>query len=86
MTGSASDRDEEQTQETVPLELLPVHQGLEEDGSSWRATLPLAENLLRWVAVCPPNNARPTTRDVRPAIPASVSPAPQRRHRHRHAP
>ena len=44
MTGSAADHDEQHTLETVPLELLPVHQGLEEDGSSWRADAATAAN------------------------------------------
>ena len=61
MTCSGSEHDEERTLETVPLELLPLHQGLEEDGSSWRATLPLADALLRRVADRAPMNAHPVS-------------------------
>jgi hypothetical protein len=58
MSCSGSDRDGkgmvENLLETMPLELLPLHQGLEEDGSSWRATLPLPDDLLRRVRIQPP--------------------------------
>ncbi len=84
MTGSAADHDEEQTVETVPLELLPLHQGLEEDGSSWRATLPLAESLLRRVAVFPTPTTAHIAIDFHPNLPASTPPAPHKHHRHRH--
>lgn len=84
MTGSAADHDEEQTLETVPLELLPLHQGLEEDGSSWRAALPLAEGLLRRVAVFPTHTTASLAIDFHPGIPGSSPPAPRKRHRHWH--
>ncbi|HKT38410.1 MAG TPA: hypothetical protein VJR48_08550 [Ktedonobacterales bacterium] len=84
MTGSAADHDEQHTLETVPLELLPVHQGLEEDGSSWRATLPLAENLLRRVAAFPIPSSACLASDSRPGSAASAPPAPHLRPRHRH--
>ncbi|HET8909774.1 MAG TPA: hypothetical protein VFN11_22695 [Ktedonobacterales bacterium] len=60
MSCSGSDHDDkgmvETLLETMPLELLPLHQGLEEDGSSWRATLPLPDDLLRRVRIQPPVN------------------------------
>jgi hypothetical protein len=49
MSCSAGGRDDDRAPETMPLELLPLHRGLEEDGSSWRAALPRPENLLRRV-------------------------------------
>jgi hypothetical protein len=94
MTSSASDHDEELKLETVPLELLPLHQGLEEDGSSWRAALPRADNLLRRVAVSPLRDgqrdshivaldAPPISLNV-PTLPvASVLPPPTPRQRRR---
>ncbi len=81
MTGSAADHDEEQALETVPLELLPLHQGLEEDGSSWRATLPLAEGLLRRVAVFPTHTTASIANDFHRDIPAPAPTAPHKRHR-----
>jgi hypothetical protein len=84
MTGSAADHDEQHTLETVPLELLPVHQGLEEDGSSWRAALPLADGLLRRVAAFPIQSSTCLASDSRPDSAASVPPAPHLRPRHRH--
>jgi hypothetical protein len=84
MTGSAADHDEQHALETVPLELLPVHQGLEEDGSSWRATLPLAENLLRRVAVFPTHTTACLARDSHPDSLVSAPPAPHQCPRHRH--
>lgn len=51
MSCSGSDHDEEGTLEAMPLELLHVHQGLEQDGCCWRATLPLPDKLLRRVVV-----------------------------------
>lgn len=60
MSCSGSDHDDkgmvETLLETMPLELVPLHQGLEEDGSSWRATLPLPDDLLRRVRIQPPVN------------------------------
>lgn len=79
MTRSASNYDEMSTQEAMPLDLLPLHQGLEEDGYSWRAMLPLPDNLLRRVAGCPPRAAAPTYAfgiDFSPVCPFSA-----RRHR-----
>lgn len=60
MSYSAADHDEAKTLEAVPLELLPLHQGLEEDGNSWRATLPRPDNLLRRVAVTPQHEPQHT--------------------------
>lgn len=97
MRSSASNHDDEQTLETVPLDLLPLHQGLEEDGSSWRAALPRADNLLRRVAVSPlrggqrdshivTTEAQPVSLKlpIMPVSPVSpVSPQPTSRQRRR---
>ncbi len=84
MANSANDPCEDQAREIVPSDLLFVHEGLEEDGESWRAALPLAESLLRRVAVFPTPTAACIAIDVHPSIPASAPPAPQKRHHHRH--
>ena len=84
MANSANGPCEDQTREIVPSDLLFVHQGLEEDGSSWRAALPLADGLLRRVAVLPTHTTPYLATDARSAIPASAPSEPQKRHRHRH--
>jgi hypothetical protein len=84
MMCSASDHDEERTLETVPVELLPLHQGLEEDGNCWRATLPLADNLLRRVAAPLPLHIQRAASALPPVLRASALSAPQKRCRHRH--
>ena len=77
MSYSAADHDEAKTLETVPLELLPLHQGLEEDGSSWRATLPRPDNLLRRVVVAPQNEPQhiDSAEPIRPSGASSASSA-----------
>ncbi|HEY7339817.1 MAG TPA: hypothetical protein VH591_02955 [Ktedonobacterales bacterium] len=84
MANSANGPCEDQTREIVPSDLLLVHQGLEEDGSSWRATLPLADNLLRRVADFPTQTIASLARDVHSDISVSAPPAPHRRPHHRH--
>ena len=64
MANSANGPCEDQTREIVPSDLLFVHEGLEEDGESWRAALPLAENLLRRVAVFPTHTSASTAIDA----------------------
>ena len=58
MTNSASDQHDDMVLEPVPTDLLPIHQRLEDDGGSWRASLPPLDQLLRRV------KARPS-RDIR---------------------
>ncbi|HEX5440343.1 MAG TPA: hypothetical protein VFW76_05630 [Ktedonobacterales bacterium] len=87
MANSANGPCEDQAREIVPSELLFVHEGLEEDGESWRATLPLADNLLRRVVIFPtpmptPATASPAS-DIHLDVSASAPPAPQKHHRHR---
>ena len=84
MANSANGPCEDQMCEIVPSDLLFVHEGLEEDGESWRATLPLAESLLRRVAVFPAHKAARITTDFRLDVPSSAPPAPHKRHRHRY--
>jgi hypothetical protein len=84
MATSADGSCEDQTREIVPSDLLFVHEGLEEDGESWRATLPLAENLLRRVAVFPAYAAARIATDFRLDVPSSAPPAPHKHHHHRH--
>ena len=84
MATSANGSCEDQTREIVPSDLLFVHEGLEEDGESWRATLPLTENLLRRVAVFPAHSAARITTDFRLDAPSSAPPAPHKHHHHRH--
>ena len=78
MSYSAADHDEAKTLEAVPLELLPLHQGLEEDGSSWRATLPRPDNLLRRVAGAPQNEPQHTdsAEPIRPSGAMSATSTP----------
>ena len=40
MASSADGSYQDQAREIVPSDLLFVHEGLEEDGESWRAALP----------------------------------------------
>src|SRR6185437_8218148 len=80
MANSAHGPCEDQTREIVPSDLLFVHQGLEEDGSSWRAALPLADDLLRRVAVFPAHTTPRLASDFRPNIPALPTPAPSESH------
>lgn len=51
MEDSPTHHDEQRAREReiVPSELLPVLEGLEEDGETWRAALPRTDNLLRRV-------------------------------------
>src|SRR6476661_1320357 len=84
MANSADGSCEDQTREIVPSDLLFVHEGLEEDGESWRATLPLTENLLRRVAVFPTPTTACLTTDFHLDVPSSAPPAPHKRHHHRH--
>lgn len=49
MANSAAKYSEHWAREIVPSELLPLHEGLEEDGESWRAALPRTDNLIRRV-------------------------------------
>ncbi len=84
MANSANGPCEDQTREIVPSDLLFVHEGLEEDGESWRAALPLAENLLRRVAVFPTHTSASTAIDSRRDILTSAPPAPQKHPHHRH--
>ena len=83
MANSADGSCEDQTREIVPSDLLFVHEGLEEDGESWRATLPLTENLLRRVAVFPTPTTACLTTDFHLDVPSSAPPAPYKRHHHR---
>ncbi len=73
MTDSPSHHDEERTLETVPLELLPLHQGLQEDGSNWRATLPQPDRLLRRMRTYPPGPADSVGTHAQPDQPTSSS-------------
>lgn len=84
MANSANGPCEDQAREIVPSDLLFVHEGLEEDGESWRAALPLAESLLRRVAAFPTNTTPYLALDVHPNIPSSAPPGPHKRHRERH--
>ncbi|HEY1389193.1 MAG TPA: hypothetical protein VGF38_11670 [Ktedonobacterales bacterium] len=84
MVNSANGPCEDHAREIVPSDLLFVHEGLEEDGESWRATLPLADNLLRRVVVLPTPPTAYLASDIHLDFPASAPPAPQKRHRHRH--
>lgn len=84
MANSADGPGDDQSREIVPSELLLVHEGLEEDGESWRATLPLAENLLRRVTVFPTCIATRITTDFHLDLTASALRAPHKRHRDRH--
>lgn len=85
MASSADGSCEDQAREIVPSDLLFVHEGLEEDGESWRATLPLTENLLRRVAVFPAHTASCIRQDFCLNAPSSAPPAPPAPHkRHRH--
>lgn len=84
MANSANGPCEDQTREIVPSDLLFVHEGLEEDGESWRAALPLAENLLRRVAVFPTHTSASTATDSHRDILTSAPPAPPKRPHHRH--
>jgi hypothetical protein len=84
MANSANSPCEDQTREIVPSDLLFVHEGLEEDGESWRAAHPLAEDLLRRVVVFPTSPTARIVTDFHPDITASAPPAPHKRHHHRH--
>jgi hypothetical protein len=58
MTNSASDQHDDMVLEPVPTDLLPIHQRLEDDGGSWRASLPPLDQLLRRVKARPPRDMR----------------------------
>jgi hypothetical protein len=58
MTNSASDQHDDMVLEPVPTDLLPIHQRLEDDGGSWRASLPPLDQLLRRVKARAPRDMR----------------------------
>jgi hypothetical protein len=82
MASSADGSYQDQAREIVPSDLLFVHEGLEEDGESWRAALPRPDHLLSRVVMRPLQALRQAAA-MRSDIPASTSqsPAPRRRHR-----
>ncbi|MGE5334917.1 MAG: hypothetical protein ACM3N4_09485 [Nitrososphaerota archaeon] len=53
MTSSATDQRDDAVLDAVPCDLLLIHQRLEDDGGSWRTTLPRPDKLLRRVRVRP---------------------------------
>lgn len=72
MTSSASDQRDDAVLDTVPCDLLPIHQRLEDDGGSWRTALPRPDKLLHRVRVRP--HRHPLADDVELSS-ASASPA-----------
>ena len=73
----AADPRDNAAPEILPPDLLPIHQRLEHDGGSWRASLPPTDTLLDRMRERPSRDPRPheDRAEFRPAALSISSPA-----------